>query len=189
MNNTIKLAVCSALLLPLTSCKDEKLKCDNPQAIELVKEAVKDDLMETWALKLASDAFQDDIYKPNYQGSRYDWVGNIGEKYKTYLLESLDEIKNKEGMFYLGAKADYSKQDVIVENIVTEKYDAEVNKCECSSSIDLSQRDPENKSDEIKYEVMKDAEGGIVINYIYNPKAMLDKKTSAKNFINNYYRH
>ncbi len=167
------------LLTIFTSCK-EKLTCDNPTAVTLIKDNVKADIVEAWALKLAADNFQDDWSKDNYQGSRYGWLEDMSSTYEKYLLKELSKIKNRESDYYYAAIEQYSDNDILLNNIITEKYDESVDKCECSANIELTNSDSKNK---ITYEVVKNSEGEITGHYIYRPKAMLDEKNNASDFI------
>lgn len=166
-------------ILTLMSCK-EKLTCDNEKSVRLLKENVKSDIIEAWALKLAADDYQDDFSKDNYQGSRYGWLDDMSKTYEKYLLEKLSEIKMGEGVYYEAAVQQYIDNDILLENIITEKYDESIDKCECTANIILTNSDSKNK---IEYDVVRNSEGEITGHYIYRPKAMLDERNNASDFI------
>lgn len=167
-NLTFKILWISTLLLSI-SCK-KKLTCDNAEGLKLIKENVKSDIVGAWALKLAAEDFK------NY---KYGWY-DMTEKYKLYLLERLGEIKKFEGTYYEQAVEQYIDNEIELENIMPEKYDESIDKCECSAEIILTNSDSKNK---IKYELVRNTEGKVTGYYIYRPKAMLDNKTSAYDFI------
>ncbi len=176
-----KLKLIILLSLTLISC-NEKLTCDNEKAILIIKDFVKSDMVEAWALKLSADDFQDDINKSNYQGSRYDWIGNMNSNYKNYLLSNLSKIKRKEGSYYSAAHKEYINEEIILYNIVTQKYDETINKCGCTANIELTN----GSKNKLEYDVSKDSEGELIGNYIYRANAMLDENTYASNFIKKY---
>lgn len=144
---------------------------------------VKSDIVEAWALKLAAEDYQDDIYKKNYQGSRYNWLDKMTDEYEQYLLEKLTEIKSQESAYYDSAVSQYSDNVVYLDNIVMEKYDEAVDKCQCSAKIQITNA---NSTNHIDYEIVKNTDGEITGKYTYRPKAMLDDKTNASDFINEY---
>jgi hypothetical protein len=178
----INLLTIVLILTSLISCK-QKLTCDDEKAIKLIKIDVKADIIEAWALKLAAENFQDDITKDNYHGSKYDWVDNMTTTYRKYLLENLQAIKTRDGFYYEEAVKQYSENEVMLENIITEKYDESIDKCECTSEIILTNTDSKNN---VKFDVVRNSEGEVTGHYIYRPKAMLDEKTNASDFIKRY---
>jgi hypothetical protein len=151
------------------SCK-QKLTCDNPEGISLIKSNVKSDIVEAWALKLAAE---------DYKEYKYGWF-DMSEDYKTYLLEKLAEIKRYEGEYYEQAVQQYIDNEIELENIIPEKYDESIDKCECTANIILTNSDSKNK---ISYDIVRNSEGEITGHYIYRPKAMLDDNTNASDFI------
>lgn len=161
----------------------EKLTCDNSTAILLLQENVKEQLVEAWALKLSADNFQSDITKRNYQGSKYGWFDEMTKTYKEYLLQNLANIKANQGSFYDRAVEQYSSENILVENIITDKYDSLMDRCNCTATIALSNSNSKNR---ITYEVVRNSEGRVTGFYKYRPKAMLDEKTYAIDFIKKY---
>jgi len=161
----------------------EKLSCDNNTAIVLVQDGVKKQLVESWALKLAADNFQDDIRKRNYQGSKFGFFETMSENFKEYLLQHLANIKSKQGHFYNMAVEQYSSENILVENIITDSYDSLIDRCECTASIALSNSNSKNR---ITYGVVRDSKGSVTILYKYRPKAMIDEKNFAIDFIRKY---
>lgn len=104
---------CVLLVIFTTSCT-KKMTCDNQEGITLIKDNVKSDIIEAWGLKLASDDYQD--YK-------YGFFNSMISNYKSYLLEKLSEIKDHKGDYYEQAYNQYMDKEVILENIIPEKYD------------------------------------------------------------------
>lgn len=151
------------------SCK-QKLTCDNSEGISLIKSNVKSDIVEAWALKLAAE---------EYKEYKYGWF-DMSEDYKTYLLEKLAEIRSCKGEYYELAVQQYIDNEIELENIIPEKYDESIDKCECTANIILTNSISKNK---ISYDIVRNSEGEITGHYLYSPKAMLDDKTNASDFI------
>src|SRR5690554_4204317 len=132
--STLFIFSCESLSEP----EKEKLTCDNNTAIRLVQDNIKEQLIQSWALKLSADNFQSDITKRNYQGSKYGWFDEMTKTYKEYLLQNLANIKAKQGSFYNRAVEQYSSENILVENIITDKYDSLMDRCHCTATIALS---------------------------------------------------
>ena len=178
----INLLMILLVLTTIISCK-QKLTCDDEKAIKLIKIDIKADIVEAWALKLAAEDFKDDYTKTDYVGSKYDWLDNMSTTYRDYLLEKLQVIKTREGFYYEEAVKQYIDNEIMLENIITEKYDESIDKCDCTSEIILTNTDSRNK---VKFDVVRNSEGEVTGHYIYRPKAMLDEKTNASDFIKRY---
>lgn len=172
-----KITFYAILILSLFLCVScqEKMTCDNPEGVYMIKENVTSDIIESYALHFAAD---------DYDGFRYGFFESMYDDYETYLLEKLGEIKNKEGQYYQLAVEQFNADNEIkLYNIIAEKYDETTDKCECSARIVFINSNTEN---DIKYDLVRDTEGNITGRYIYNPKVMLDEYTNTKTFINKH---
>lgn len=137
-----------------------------------MKNHVKQNIIEAYALKFAADDYK--------EFKKYRFFGGMFHDYENYLFEKLAEIKEREGEYYELAVKQFSDNEIKFYNIVLEKYDETIDKCECSANTILINSDDKNK---INYVFVKDTEGKITGHYNYRPKAMLDEHTNASDFI------
>ena len=163
------------------SCKNQ-ITCSQSDAVSLIQEGVRTDLIESFALKLAADDFVDDASKKDYQGQRHGWLNDISRTYETYLKNKLSEIKMQEGHYFEMAERQYMNNQISLQNIVTENYDETVDKCGCSASIIFTNSDAIHP---IQYNVAKNSEGNITVTYVYRPETMLDERNNSSDFIKN----
>lgn len=177
-----------AILIIFFSCNSitkKKLTCNEENFISNIKGDIKNDIVEAWALKLAAESFDDRFATTGYQGEKYNWLDEMTKIYKEHLLKELKLIRAKEGTYYENAVKNYESNEIILENIITEKYDEVVDKCDCSAEIGMTNSDSRNNID---FDVERNSEEQITGHYRYKPKAMLDEKTNSSDFIKMYKR-
>ncbi|UKT63263.1 hypothetical protein [Pedobacter mucosus] len=158
----------------LPACK-EKLACNNPIALKIVEGNVKSDYIEAWALSMAAEAYVEENFK-----FKYDWFGNMNKNYKAYLVRNVNHIKNKEGDFYKEAFERYQTYDIKLKDIITEGYEESTEKCSCTASFRPANT---NVTNSISYYILKNIEGKLSVRYQFIPKALIDDKTNASEFI------
>jgi hypothetical protein len=147
----------------LVSCDEDKVTCDLPQGISLIELSVKKDLIKKTALKLATEDYKE------FKGGLFDNFYN--STYKKYLRNQMNKININTGEYYFKAIDILSEKSLGIDNITTNSYDKEINKCNCAAHVIYS----DNKSDKITYSVTRNSEGRITGNYKYKPIVHIDE--------------
>lgn len=173
----------SSILDAVSSSMNQKLTCDRLDAVSAMKSSVKADIIEAYALKLASNDFPIAVWMLGLGSTDEFYRKELIEAYNVYLTERLTEIKKYEGKYFEQTSTKYVGTEIELENIVTEKYDEIIDQCECTARVILTDSNGTDKN-KISYDLIRNSEGEIVVRYIYTPKAQIPIFASL--FTNNY---
>ncbi|HUH18037.1 hypothetical protein [Albibacterium sp.] len=171
-----KLLIISATCFFLVSCETkEKISCDMPDGINLLKDGITYNYVEKLALKLAID---------DYDGNKFNWLDEYRSDFKAYLTEQTRMIMADESIFYAFATENIEVDFLSFRHIITNSFDKVTNKCSCTATINYADSSP---SSQVEYTLVFDNEGYLHTEYMDPVNIVMDTKNNVfnENFISN----